>query len=167
MRTMAEMPVQLGVQFATPVKPLAKGTWTAIKDGVKAGKRAIYKNLLGKTIVDDAGNLAVRSAEESAESAAVNAARQVEKYSNGYAKSRSLKEAFKKGYGAGSTIGESAGFGYGGSVVGGSVLGSANAAIYLAKKTLPENLRHAIDDIGERAMYKFQHIYDKVAPKQW
>ncbi len=167
MRTMAEMPVQLGVQFATPVKPLAKGTWTTIKDGVKAGKRAIYKNLLGKTIVDDAGNLAVRSAEESAESAAVNAARQVEKYSNGYAKSRSLKEAFKKGYGAGSTIGESAGFGYGGSVVGGSVLGSANAAIYLAKKALPENLRHAIDDIGERAMYKFQHIYDKVAPKQW
>lgn len=167
MRTMAEMPVQLGVQFATPVKPLAKGTWTAIKDGVKAGKRAIYKNLLGKTIVDDAGNLAVRSAEESAESAAVNAARQVEKYSNGYAKSRSLKEAFKKGYGAGSTIGESAGFGYGGSVVGGSVLGSANAATYLAKKALPENLRHAIDDIGERAMYKFQHIYDKVAPKQW
>lgn len=167
MRTMAEMPVQLGVQFATPVKPLAKGTWTAIKDGVKAGKRAIYKNLLGKTIVDDAGNLAVRSAEESAESAAVNAARQVEKYSNGYAKSRSLKEAFKKGYGAGSTIGESAGFGYGGSVVGGSVLGSANAATYLAEKALPENLRHAIDDIGERAMYKFQHIYDKVAPKQW
>lgn len=167
MRTMAEMPVQLGVQFATPVKPLAKGTWTAIKDGVKAGKRAIYKNLLGKTIVDDAGNLAVRSAEESAESAAVNAARQVEKYSNGYAKSRSLKEAFKKGYGAGSTIGESAGFGYGGSVVGGSVLGSANAATYLAKKALPENLRHAIDDIGERAMYKFQHIYDKIAPKQW
>ena len=167
MRTMAEMPVQLGVQFATPVKPLAKGTWTAIKDGVKAGKRAIYKNLLGETIVDDAGNLAVRSAEESAESAAVNAARQVEKYSNGYAKSRSLKEAFKKGYGAGSTIGESAGFGYGGSVVGGSVLGSANAATYLAKKALPENLRHTIDDIGERAMYKFQHIYDKVAPKQW
>lgn len=167
MRTMAEMPVQLGVQFATPVKPLAKGTWTAIKDGVKAGKRAIYKNLLGKTIVDDAGNLAVRAAEESAESAAVNAARQVEKYSNGYAKSRSLKEAFKKGYGAGSTIGESAGFGYGGSVVGGSVLGSANAATYLAKKALPENLRHAIDDIGERAMYKFQHIYDKIAPKQW
>ena len=167
MRTMAEMPVQLGVQFATPVKPLAKGTWTAIKDGVKAGKRAIYKNLLGKTIVDDAGNLAVRSAEESAESAAVNAARQVEKYSNGYAKSRSLKEAFNKGYGAGSTIGKSAGFGYGGSVVGGSVLGSANSATYLAKKALPENLRHAIDDIGERAMYKFQHIYDKVAPKQW
>ena len=167
MRTMAEMPVQLGVQFATPVKPLAKGTWTAIKDGVKAGKRAIYKNLLGKTVVDDAGNLAVRAAEESAESAAVNAARQVEKYSNGYAKSRSLKEAFKKGYGAGSTIGESAGFGYGGSVVGGSVLGSANAATYLAKKALPENLRHAIDDIGERAMYKFQHIYDKIAPKQW
>lgn len=167
MRTMAEMPVQLGVQFATPVKPLAKGTWTAIKDGVKAGKRAIYKNLLGKTIVDDAGNLAVRAAEESAESAAVNAASQVEKYSNGYAKSRSLKEAFKKGYGAGSTIGESAGFGYGGSVVGGSVLGSANAATYLAKKALPENLRHAIDDIGERAMYKFQHIYDKMAPKQW
>lgn len=167
MRTMAEMPVQLGVQFATPVKPLAKGTWTAIKDGVKAGKRAIYKNLLGKTIVDDAGNLAVRSAEESAESAAVNAARQVEKYSNGYAKSRSLKEAFKKGYGAGSTIGKSAGFGYGGRVVGGSVLGSANAATYLAKKALPENLRHAIDDIGERAMYKFQHIYDKIAPKQW
>ena len=167
MRTMAEMPVQLGVQFATPVKPLAKGTWTAIKDGVKAGKRAIYKNLLGKTVVDDAGNLAVRAAEESAESAAVNAARQVEKYSNGYAKSRSLKEAFKKGYGAGSTIGESAGFGYGGSVIGGSVLGSANAATYLAKKALPENLRHAIDDIGERAMYKFQHIYDKVAPKQW
>ena len=167
MRTMAEMPVQLGVQFVTPVKPLAKGTWTAIKDGVKAGKRAIYKNLLGKTIVDDAGNLAVRAAEESAESAAVNAARQVEKYSNGYAKSRSLKEAFKKGYGAGSTIGESAGFGYGGSVVGGSVLGSANAATYLAKKALPENLRHAIDDIGERAMYKFQHIYDKIAPKQW
>jgi hypothetical protein len=167
MRTMAEMPVQLGVQFATPVKPLAKGTWTAIKDGVKAGKRAIYKNLLGKTVVDDAGNLAVRAAEESAESAAVNAARQVEKYSNGYAKSRSLKEAFKKGYGAGSTIGKSAGFGYGGSVVGGSVLGSANAATYLAKKALPENLRHAIDDIGERAMYKFQHIYDKIAPKQW
>lgn len=167
MRTMAEMPVQLGVQFATPVKPLVKGTWTAIKDGVKAGKRAIYKNLLGKTIVDDAGNLAVRAAEESAESAAVNTARQVEKYSNGYAKSRSLKEAFKKGYGAGSTIGESAGFGYGGSVVGGSVLGSANAATYLAKKALPENLRHAIDDIGERAMYKFQHIYDKIAPKQW
>ena len=167
MRTMAEMPVQLGVQFATPVKPLAKGTWTAIKDGVKAGKRAIYKNLLGKTVVDDAGNLAVRAAEESAESATVNAARQVEKYSNGYAKSRSLKEAFKKGYGAGSTIGESAGFGYGGSVVGGSVLGSANAATYLAKKALPENLRHAIDDIGERAMYKFQHIYDKIAPKQW
>jgi len=167
MRTMAEMPVQLGVQFVTPVKPLAKGTWTAIKDGVKAGKRAIYKNLLGKTVVDDAGNLAVRAAEESAESAAVNAARQVEKYSNGYAKSRSLKEAFKKGYGAGSTIGESAGFGYGGSVVGGSVLGSANAATYLAKKALPENLRHAIDDIGERAMYKFQHIYDKIAPKQW
>ena len=167
MRTMAEMPVQLSVQFATPVKPLAKGTWTAIKDGVKAGKRAIYKNLLGKTIVDDAGNLAIRAAEESAESAAVNAARQVEKYSNGYAKSRSLKEAFKKGYGAGSTIGESAGFGYGGSVVGGSVLGSANAATYLAKKALPENLRHAIDDIGERAMYKFQHIYDKIALKQW
>ena len=167
MRTMAEMPVQLGVQFATPVKPLAKGTWTAIKDGVKAGKRAIYKNLLGKTVVDDAGNLAVRAAEESAESAAVNAARQVEKYSNGYAKSRSLKEAFKKGYGAGSTIGESAGFGYGGSIVGGSVLGSANAATYLAKKALPENLRHAIDDIGERAMYKFQHIYDKITPKQW
>lgn len=167
MRTMAEMPVQLGVQFATPVKPLAKGTWTAIKDGVKAGKRAIYKNLLGRTIADDAGNLAIRAAEESAESAAANAARQVEKYANGYAKSRSLKEAFKKGYGAGSTIGESAGFGYGGSVVGGSVLGSANAAIYLVKKALPENLRHAIDDIGERAMYKFQHIYDKVAPKQW
>lgn len=167
MRTMAEIPVQLGVQFATPVKPLAKGTWTAIKDGVKAGKRAIYKNLLGKTIADDAGNLAVRAAEESAESAAVNAARQVEKYSNGYAKSRSLKEAFKKGYGTGSTIGESAGFGYGGSVVGGSVLGSANAATYLAKKALPENLRHAIDDIGERAIYKFQHIYDKIAPKQW
>ena len=167
MRTMAEMPVQLGVQFATPVKPLAKGTWTAIKDGVKAGKRAIYKNLLGRTIADDAGNLAIRAAEESAESAAANAARQVEKYANGYAKSRSLKEAFKKGYGAGSTIGESAGFGYGGSVVGGSVLGSANAATYLVKKALPENLRHAIDDIGERAMYKFQHIYDKVAPKQW
>lgn len=167
MRTMAEMPVQLGVQFATPVKPLAKGTWTAIKDGVKAGKRAIYKNLLGKTIADDAGNLAIRAAEESVESAAANAARQVEKYSNGYAKSRSLKEAFKKGYGAGSTIGESAGFGYGGSVIGGSVLGSANAATYLAKKALPENLRHAIDDIGERAMYKFQHIYDKIAPKQW
>lgn len=167
MRTMAEMPVQLGVQFATPVKPLAKGTWTAIKDGIKAGKRAIYKNLLGRTIADDAGNLAIRAAEESAESAATNAARQVEKYANGYAKSRSLKEAFKKGYGAGSTIGESAGFGYGGSVIGGSVLGSANAAIYLAKKALPENLRHAIDDIGERAMYKFQHIYDKVAPKQW
>jgi len=35
------------------------------------------------------------------------------------------------------------------------------------KKALPENLRHAIDDIGERAMYKFQHIYDKIAPKQW
>lgn len=167
MRTMAEMPVQLGVQFATPVKPLAKGTWTAIKDGVKAGKRAIYKNLLGKTIADDAGNLAIRAAEESAESAAVNAASQVEKYANGYAKSRSLKEAFKKGYGAGSTVGEAAGFGYGGSVVGGSVLGTANAAAYLAKKALPENLRHAIDDIGERAMYKFQHIYDKIAPKQW
>nr|DAR97068.1 MAG TPA: hypothetical protein [Caudoviricetes sp.] len=37
MRTMAEMPVQLGVQFATPVKPLVSGTWSTIKDGVRAG----------------------------------------------------------------------------------------------------------------------------------
>ena len=167
MRTMAEMPVQLGVQFATPVKPLVKGTWTTIKDGVKAGQRAIYKNLLGRTVADDAGNLAIKAAEQTAESAVAGAAQSAEKYANGFAKSKSLKQAFKKGYEAGSSIGESAGFGYGGSVVGGSLLGTANAATYLAKKALPENLRHAIDDIGERAMYKFQHIYDKIAPKEW
>lgn len=167
MRTMAEMPVQLGVQFATPVKPLVSGTWSTIKDGVRAGQRAIYKNLLGRTVTDEAGNLAIKAAEQTAESAAAKAASSAEKYANGFAKSRSLKQAFKSGYEAGSSIGESAGFGYGGSVVGGSLLGTANAATYLAKKALPENLRHAIDDIGERAMYKFQKIYDKIAPKEW
>ena len=150
-RTMWETGTQLTLQFMPLDKALSKGFGLLRKGAKKAVALRSAKGVEGRI------NAAVESATES------TAGRGASRYSNGYNRNNVI-DSFKKGYEAGSSVGESMGLGGAGSVVAGTVTGSARATGHMLKKIDPELGKWA-NSIEENLMFKYQKVIDKLTPE--
>ena len=150
-RTLWETGTQLTLQFMPLDKALSKGFGLLRKGAKKAVALRSAKGVEGRI------NAAVESAAES------SAGRGASRYSNGYNRNNVL-DSFKKGYEAGSSVGESMGLGGPGSIVAGTVTGSARATGHMLKKIDPELGKWA-NSIEESLMFKYQKVIDKLTPE--
>lgn len=127
MRTISSLPFELAFEmYGGPLdkminksigfvfRPLERGTSRIVKEGAEqAGERT------ARSTVEDAATSAGQ-------------------YANGFRrKSKTTADAFRTGFDKGSSAGASLGFGFTGSVGIGTMTGTANAAVHLAKEALP------------------------------
>lgn len=148
-RTMYEIPVQIGMSLAAMPKWAAKAAWQRIKDPIKAGTKKVG----GKLVATSEGK-AVDLAEDAANSG--------RKFANGFSRPEdTLWQSIKKGAAAGSEAGERLGLGVGGSAVGG-VIGGTAGAVKKGVRWASPRMAQSIDDIEETFLRKYQKVYDKL-----
>ena len=102
-------------------------------------------------------------------SAAEEAASSTGMYKNGFRrKSKTATESFRSGFDKGSAVGASLGFGSFGSVVTGVAAGTANAAVHLAKESLPKGAKAMVDGFEQAVSNKYMKVYDKLLKnREW
>lgn len=164
MRTASEIPVQtLAMTGLTPEAFLKKTVSFAERALGRQVVSQSEKRLVNK-VLQEGSEVTIASGERNmTSSAASRLSKDGMKYSNGYSKTpKTYAESFESGYDTGAQIGDALGLGFGGRVAGGAVGGGANVVAKAIRSSLPGRVQGMIDTFGERAMYKYQGVLDKM-----
>jgi len=158
MRTISSLPFELA--FEVYGGPLDK----AIDKSLGFIFRPL-ENGASRIVTNGAERATTTAGRASAEDVATSAGM----YKNGFRrKSKTATESFRSGFEKGSTAGAALGFGSVGSVAAGTVAGSANAAIHIAREALPKNTKAMLDGFEQVVANKYMKVYDKLLKdREW
>lgn len=158
-RTMSEMPAQIGAQLL-PIDKMMRGFTNMIFR--KGESRVLSKALRNEASVAE-GRVAANTAERSAGSITRN--RELGVYENGFRKpNNTYGDTMVKGYEQGAALGEKLGLGVTGSMISGTAWGVTRTVGSKAFNSLPQTARGFLEGVGRNIADKWNGVYDRLFP---